>query len=171
MNATDSYYAREADRIARGPQVYGGDARVAALRAFRRYDRNATVDMVSQDGKARWMAPKMLRVHAIFHRLAHRTDGGLVTMTAIAAEAGCSVGYVSKVVTRLQAWGFFGFVAVRGRAGGLWVFPRAIRDGLDHWALAARQKLKRIRDKVLARLSLNLSSTHATEQEGVLLIT
>jgi hypothetical protein len=167
VNNTDSYYAREADRLARGPQIYGGDARIAALRAFRRYDRNARVDMVGHDGHNRWMAPKMLRVHAIVHRQAMKPEGGLITMGAIAAEAGCSVGYVSKVVVKLQAWSFFWFVSLRGRNGGLWVFARTLRDGLDHWAQAARQKLAAIRDKVLARLALNLSSTHMRREEGV----
>jgi hypothetical protein len=166
----EQHYARQADAMERGPQVYGGDARIAALRAFRRYHKDAHIEMrANADGRNRWMGAKMLRIHAIVHRQAHG-EKGLIKVHDIAAEAGCSPGYVSKVVVKLQAWGFFWFVSLRGRNGGLWVFVRTYRDKLDHWAQEARYRLRQARERVLARLALNVSCVNPDRQQEVQLL-
>lgn len=165
---TLGYYARLSDKQDRGPQLYGGDARIAALRAFRRYHKDARVDMVRQDGRTRWMGQKMSAVYAILHRQGSSGEG-LLTEKAIAAEAGCSAGYVSKVIVRLQAWGWFWIVSVRGRNGGLWVVLRTAGDGLDHWARSAWEKLKAAKQRLLSRLAIKVSSTthEGVEQQAV----
>lgn len=119
FGTTDDYYAREADRIARGPQLYGGNAAIVQLRCFKYYHPDQGSFLTDPEGRERWLGPKASRVYAILHRLA--TSGERSTMTSIANEAMCCVSTVSRAVTRLQAFGFFAIDVSRGRHGGITV--------------------------------------------------
>lgn len=149
MTALHDYYAREADRIARGPQTYGGNAAVASLRTFRRYHKDATVDFVSTDGVLHWMTHKQMRVHGILARLA--VSGSPSTVRAIAAEARACPSTVSRAILKLQAWGEYAVDIKRGRYGGVRVW-KVISDRFADYARAARQKLAELASKARSML-------------------
>ena len=136
----DDYYAREADRIARGPQLYGGNAAIVHLRCFKYYHPDQGSWMTAPNGKDRWLSPKMSRVYGILHRFAD--SGQRMTMTAIALEAMCSTATVSRAVQKLQAWEFFAIDIVRGRSGGITVRRRHLGDHLKHYAAAAWARIR-----------------------------
>lgn len=114
---TADYYAREADRQARGMQLYGGNAAVVELRCFKYYHPDQGSFLTDLSGRDRWLGPKASRIWAI----AHRSAGTQTTMTAIAQEAMCCVSTVSRALTRLQAFGLLAVDVKRGRGGGITV--------------------------------------------------
>lgn len=136
----DSYYAREADRIARGPQLYGGNAEILKLRCFKFYHPDSGSWLTDPDGRSRWLGPKMSRVYAILHR--HAGSGQRVTMKAVAGEAMCCTSTVSRAVTKLQAFGFLAVDVRRGRNGGMLIRLRSVGDTLKAYAQAAWRKLR-----------------------------
>lgn len=138
--ATDRYYAREADRLARGPQLYGGNADIVKLRCFKYYHPDQGSFLTDPTGRNRWLGPKMSRVYAILHRAAD--TGQRVTMHDIAREAGCCASTVSRAVQRLQAFGFFAIDITRGRNGGIMVRMRRAGDALKHYASAAWRRIR-----------------------------
>ena len=154
MNPSDAYYVRMAEAIERGPQTYGGDAAVASLRCFRAYHKDARFHVQDVDGRQRWLTPTMMRVQAIALRVG-TVGSGYITTRDFAAEARCSAGYVSKLLTRLEAWGLIGTVRTRGRGGKLFIFAREKFDQLDHYAAEAR---RRIREAAIRRFARNLRS-------------
>lgn len=166
---TDDYYAREADRIARGPQNYGGDAAVAALRCFRGYHKDARWAPVMRGGKARYYTDAMMRVEAVALRVG--TNGsGYITTRDLAAEAGVSPGYVSKLLTRLEMWGVIGTIRTRGRGGKLFIFARTVGDRLDHFATYAKRlwQERKLRSEVRwVRRHGNVSSQHVLRGRGM----
>lgn len=138
------------------------DPRVASLRCFRRYSRNAHYDFVDRGGVLRWMTPKMMRIEAILLRVG-TVGSGYTTTGAIASEALCSRGYVSKMVTRFEAWGVIGTIRTRGRYGKLFVFARAAGDGLDRFMAEARRRIHQSAVGRAAReLKFKVSSVFST---------
>ena len=138
--STDDYYAREADRIARGPQLYGGNADIVKLRCFKYYHPDQGSWLTNPEGLAKWVGPKTARIFAILHRTA--TSGTRTTMIAVALEAGCCTSTVSRAVQRLQAWDFFAIDITRGRGGGISVRMRSTTDHLKHYAAAAWKRIR-----------------------------
>jgi hypothetical protein len=161
MHAIDSYYAREADRIARGPQNYGGDPKIVALAAFRRYHKDATYDLPDAEGVLRWVTRKQMRVHGIIARISLSPDGR-AKMIDIALEAQCSTATVSRTILKLQAWGLFAVDVRRGRNGGITVLrPRV--EWMAYYVKAARQKLR----DMAFRARIKLASMIHGEDEAV----
>lgn len=152
----DAYYARQADREARLPQVYGAPVEVASLRAFRRYHKDARVDTYDLMGHLRWMTQKQARIYGLLMRQA--VSGERITMTKIAAETLVCPSTVSRAVLKFQAWGIFAIDVVRGRNGGVKVRLRTIGDELASYAEAAWQRLRsmanRARIKVASLINL-----------------
>src|SRR5678815_594025 len=97
----DDYYAREADRIARGPQLYGGNAQVASLRAFKRYHKDATTDITDLWGRTRWMTHTQAAIHGVLLRSG--TSGERTSMSAIASEVGGCVSTVSRAILKIAS--------------------------------------------------------------------
>ena len=166
---SDDFYAREADRIARGPQLYGGDAAVASLRCFRGYHRDARWATVQRAGIDRWYTDTMMRVEAIALRVG--TVGSGYTKTAdIATEARCSRGYVSKMLTRFESWGVIGVIRTRGRNGKLFIFARSVGDRLDRYMAEAKRRLHEANVTRWARRivrGLNVSSLFPRKGKGM----
>ena len=151
----DDYYAREADRIARGPQLYGGNAAIVGLRCFKYYHPDSGSFLTDPGGRDRWLGPKASRVYAILHRTAG--SGQRVTMTQVASEAMCAPSTVSRVVTRLQSWGMLAVDVTRGRNGGMIVRLPAVVPAMRHYINAA---WKRIRSWI------NVASRSSRREEG-----
>jgi hypothetical protein len=160
MNTIDSYYAREAERIERGPQNYGGDPKIVALAAFRRYHKDATYDLPDAEGVLRWVTRKQMRVHGIIARISLSPDGR-AKMIDIALEAQCSTATVSRTILKLQAWGLFAVDVRRGRNGGITVLrPRV--EWMAYYVKAARQKLR----DMAFRARIKLASVFLGEETG-----
>jgi hypothetical protein len=121
-------YSREADKIERGPQIYGGPVEITSLRAYRAHHKAARLHFMNVDGRTYWMTPKMMRIHAVVSRQA-TSEKQTTTLHAIASETGVSAGYVSKVIRRLQGWAMIGASTSRGRYGGifLWKVKRLVQ--------------------------------------------
>ena len=152
LSALDRYYANEADRIDRGPQLYGGNAAIVSLRCFKYYHPDQGSWLTAPDGKERWVGPKTSRIYAILMR-----DGGtdkLITMAAVAREAFCSTSTVSRAILRLQAFGFLAIDVFRGRNGGMRIRRRYNTDSLRHYAAAAWRRIRSALN-VASRSSLN----------------
>lgn len=141
-----SYYAAQADADAFVPVMdrdtvdrgFMGltNPAVAALRCFRGYHKDASWAPVMRAGKPRLYTDAMMRVEAVALRVG--TNGsGYTTTRELAAEARVSPGYVSKLLTRLEAWGVVGTIRTRGRNGKLFIFARTVGDLLDHFATYA----------------------------------
>lgn len=164
MTPFDRYYANLADAQARGPQTYGGDVAVASLRCFRAYTKDARTWIVDRNGTTRWMTAKMMRIEAVLLRIGS-VGSGYTKTKDIAAECQCSPGYVSKMLTRFQAWGVIGVIATRGRYGKLFVFARAVGDTLDEFAEWARRKMAAAKVRAMARFvrKTNVSSEETSE--------
>lgn len=150
----DDYYAREADRIARGPQFYGGSAEVAALRCFKRYHPLATTETVDAGGVLRWITQKQSRILAVLMRDAGKPG---LKMRLIADETRTCPSTVSRTLLKFQAWGLFAVDIRRGRNGGISVF-RAIGDRFADYALRARIKIRALKAK-----ALNVASSNKTK--------
>ena len=148
---TAAYYSREADRLARGPQLYGGDPSIVALRCFRRYHADALEIIRDGDGRQRWMTPKQMRIQALLARA--EVSGQRTTMHAIAKEACVRPSTVSRTILKLEAWRLFAVDVYRGRNGGIRVW-RPIGARFELYAIAARQTLARLKRK-----ALNVAST------------
>jgi hypothetical protein len=150
VTALEDFYAREADRLARGPQVYGGNASVASLRCFRRYHKDARFEYVDRAGFRRWMTPTMMRIEAVILRIGS-VGSGYTKTAQIAAEAKCSAGYVSKMLSRFEAWGEIGLIRTRGRFGKLFIFARSAGDKLDHYMEEAKRRIHAQKVRGMAR--------------------
>jgi hypothetical protein len=153
----DDYYAREADRIARGPQLYGGNAAIVSLRCFKYYHPDQGSWLTNPEGLEKWVGPKTARIYAILHRKGF--GGSRTTMSAISSEAMCSRSTVSRGIVRLQALGFLVAEVTRGRNGGVTVRLRTKSDGLKHYAAAAWARI---------RSWINVASTHKEGSEVVI---
>lgn len=171
MTTMDRHYASISDMLDVKPknpvEVYGGDASITALRAFRGYNKEARYEYTDVAGVVRWLTPKMMRVEAVLLRVG--TVGSGYTKTKdIAAECQCSPGYVSKLIARFQAWGVVGVISTRGRNGKLFVFAREVGDKLDHFAEWARRKLSAAKVRKMAKIvrGINVSS-HLDERKRV----
>jgi len=138
------------------------DPRVASLRAYQRYSKTATVDIVDLYGRLRWMGQKQARVHGIVHRLSSSHEP--MTMTAIAKEAGCCTSTVSRAITKFQSWGMFAIDVKRGRRGGIAVRLRTLGDELAAYAERAWARIRRDAQRVFRTL-VNVASTHDFEGE------
>jgi len=138
------------------------DPRVASLRAYQRYSKTATVDVVDLYGRLRWMGQKQARVHGIVHRLSSSHEP--MTMTAIAKEAGCCTSTVSRAITKFQSWGMFAIDVKRGRGGGIAVRMRTLGDELAAYAERAWARIRRDAQRVFRTL-VNVASTHDFEGE------
>lgn len=149
----DSYYAREADRIARGPQLYGGNAAIVKLRCFKYYHPDMGSWITTPEGKDKWIGPKTARILAILHR----EQGHRVTMTSISSEAKCSTSTVSRAVVKLQSMGLFAIDVTRGRNGGIVARARKAGDGLRRYVDAAWARI---------RSWINVASRSAGEETG-----
>ena len=132
--STVQAYSREADKIERGPQIYGGPVEITSLRAYRAHHKAARLHFMNVDGRTYWMTPKMMRVHAVVSRAA-TSDNQMTTLHAIASETGVSAGYVSKIVRRLQGWSMIGAATSRGRYGGIFLWK--VRKALAKFRRAA----------------------------------
>lgn len=135
MITIDRYYANLADARARGPQLYGGDASIAALRCFRRYSPGAHVDVI----EGRWTTNKQFRVYAIAKRLEVSGEG--MTMRAMAIECQVAASTVSRALLKFQAWGLIAVDVTRGKYGGVRVYKVAA-NVLRVYIAAAKQKLR-----------------------------
>jgi hypothetical protein len=159
-------YEREADKIERGPQVYGGPVEITSLRAYRGHHPKARLHFMNVDGRTYWMTPKMMRVHAVVSRQA-TSEKQTTTLHAIASETGVSAGYVSKVVRRLQGWAMIGASTSRGRYGGifLWKVKKAlakIRQSIEGFNVSSVYK-----DGNVKRYTEETLKWSATELEGL----
>lgn len=125
----DAHYARLADAIERGPQYYGGDPSVVALRCFRRYHKDATVDLQDGFGRGRWVTRKQARIHAVLLRAA--VAGTTISMQAVARETRVCPSTVSRAVLKFQAWGIFAVDITRGRSGGMRIVVGAVDSYID----------------------------------------
>jgi DNA-binding MarR family transcriptional regulator len=143
LTAEQAYYAREADRQARGPQLYGGDASIVALRCFQRYHRDATSDITDGQGMTRWVTKKQARVFGILHRVAMSATGAS-TMHAIAVEAGVTPSTVSRTIHKLEAWEMYAVEVRRGKYGGITVHRKGW-DRFFDYVREARRKLSEAR--------------------------
>jgi hypothetical protein len=160
-SGTDDYYAREADRIARGPQLYGGNAQVAALRCFKRYHKDSTTDITDLWGRTRWMTHKQAAIHGVLLRSG--TSGERTTMSAIASEVGCCVSTVSRAIWKIASWGIIAVDVTRGRHGGIRVRLRSLGDDLQAYTIAAWERVKRAAIKVASTFTKRgegLTSSH-----------
>ncbi len=165
MSSFDQHYASISDMLDVKPtnpvEVYGGNAAIVGLRAFRGYNKDARYEYRDVSGVLRWMTPKMMRIEAVLLRVG--TVGSGYTKTAdIAQETQCSRGYVSKMIARFQAWGVVGVISTRGRYGKLFVFAREAGDKLDHFMEWAKRKLSEAKIRRVARFvrKTNVSSTY-----------
>ncbi len=142
---THSAYMAMADQeavlVRQSPFMGLLDPQVAGLRTFRRYSRDATVDVTDPWGKNRWLSPKASRIYAILHRESS-SGTGRTTMREIASEAMVSTSTVSRTVTKLQAFGFFAIDVIRGRNGGIVIRRRNVGDHLRHYAEAAWKRIR-----------------------------
>lgn len=134
------------------------DPSTAALRAFRRFHPDARMDYVGRNGDRRWMTAKQMRIHAVIARLS--VSQGHLTMSSIALECGVTAGTVSRFILKLQAWGWFAVDVVRGRNGGIRVWP-AVGERFRLYAVAARQKIAQLRRR------LNVASVPLTKDMSV----
>jgi DNA-binding MarR family transcriptional regulator len=159
VTAEQAYYAREADRQARGPQLYGGDASVVALRCFQRYHKDATQDITDGQGLTRWVSKKQARVYGIIHRTALTTTGAS-TMAKIAAEAGVTTSTVSRTIHKLEAWEMYAVEIRRGRYGGITVH----RKGWDRFFDYVREARKRLSETRIRAQSKLASVIHGQER-------
>ena len=167
--STIEHYIRLADKADYGYQTYGGDASVAALRCFRAYHPQARMTWMDVNGKARWMTPTMLRIHAVLSREAMRPNGDLVKIRVMAQEARTSPGYFSKVLERFTAWGMFASIPVYGRNGGIYLFARTVGDTFQRFADAARANIEARKWYTIAkrlRAGLNVSSYTYEDKRG-----
>jgi hypothetical protein len=155
-------YQKEADYR---DTFYGGNASVAALRCFRRYHKDARLELVDQAGSLRWMTQKQARVHAILMRQA--VSGERITMTAIAAEVLACTSTVSRAILKFQAWGMFAIDVRRGRNGGISVRLRTLYDDLQGYAKAAWQRIKAAADRARTNVAslINLRGEGYAEPE------
>jgi hypothetical protein len=148
-SAFDRYYAGVSDRNDRieatRPHTYGGDKAITSLRAFQRYDRNATTDIFDLWGQKRWVTQKQSRIYAILRRQAGRPER--LTMTAIALEAQVCTSSVSRAILKFQGWGIFAVDVTRGRNGGITVRLREVGDKLQAYAIAAWSRIRRAADR------------------------
>lgn len=139
------------DRIdAARPHVYGGSIEVASLRAFRRYQKDATWDIPDAEGILRWVTRKQMRVYGIIARIS-LSPGGTAKMVDIAHEAQCSTATVSRTILKVQAWGLYAVDVRRGRNGGITVW-KAVGSRFRMYRKAARQKLREM--AIRARIKL-----------------
>ena len=139
VDEAQAYYARHADAIARGPQLYGGDASVVALRCFQRYHKDSTTDLTDGQGLTRWVTRKQARVYGILHRVALSATGAS-TMHAIAVEAGVTPSTVSRTIQKLTAWEMYAVEVRRGKYGGITVHRKGW-DRFFDYVREARRKL------------------------------
>jgi hypothetical protein len=151
----DSYYAAMSDRNDRidaaRPHVYGGNAQVASLRAFKRYHKDATSDITDGDGLTRWVSRKQARVYGIVHRIA-LSPTGAATMAEIALEAGCTTSTVSRTIHKLEGWAMYAVEVRRGRNGGI-IVHRLGWDRFYDYVHEARRKLKEARIRAQLKLA------------------
>jgi DNA-binding transcriptional regulator GbsR (MarR family) len=166
VSAFDRYYAGVSDRNDRieatRPHTYGGDKAITSLRAFQRYDRNATTDIFDLWGQRRWVTQKQSRIYAILRREAGSSSR--LTMGMIALEAQVATSSVSRAILKFQGWGIFAVDVTRGRYGGITVALRMAGDGLADYARRAWERITRIAD----RARLMLRSRSETREEWLL---
>jgi hypothetical protein len=111
------------------------------------------------------MTPTMMRVEAIILRIGS-VGSGYTNTAAIAQEARCSRGYVSKLLSRFEAWGEIGIIRTRGRNGKLFMFARSVGDKLDHYMEEAKRRLHAQKVRRMARAmrrALNVSSIRSVQ--------
>jgi hypothetical protein len=141
----DGLYMAMADAITPQPFDYKGgsmgvfDERVAALRCFQRYSKNATRDITDGQGMARWVTQKQARVYGILARVALSATGAS-TMHAIAHEAQCTPSTVSRTIQKLTAWEMYAVEVRRGKYGGITVHRKGW-DRFFDYVREARRKL------------------------------
>lgn len=155
-----SYYVLMAEQQDRQPfrtdRMGVVDDRAFGLRCFRRYSRNATVDVgVMADGREHWLAPKQSRIWAIVQR--ELLGDGRTTMKAIAQEANVHPTTVSRTLTKLEAWGEVAVDVVRGKYGGIRLW-RPISDRFRLYAIAARQRIARAARHARSKVASTLTS-------------
>jgi hypothetical protein len=164
VSAFDRYYAGVSDRNDRieatRPHTYGGDKAITSLRAFQRYDRNATTDIFDLWGQKRWVTQKQSRIYAILRREAGSSSR--LTMGMIALEADVATSSVSRAILKFQGWGIFAIDVTRGKYGGITVTLRALRDGLEEYARRAWDRIRKAADR--ARLMLRSRSLEGNEE-------
>ncbi len=150
-------YAEQAGFTARPNPFMGlNDPKAAGLRCFRRYSREATVDITDLGGYTRWLTQKQSRIYAILDR--DSSNGNRVLkMKDIASEAMVCISTVSRTVVKLQAFGLFAIDVTRGRHGGIVVRKRHIGDSLRHYADAAWKRI---------RAWINVASTISPSGKG-----
>jgi hypothetical protein len=125
MNVSSAYAAMadiEASGHRRGAMDTMGlfDPRCAkpGFRAFQRYSKDATRDVLDGDGVMRWTTQLRARIGSAVAMAALR-PGGETTMTLIAAECLTTVSTVSRTLVQLQRWGLYVVDIRRGRKGGI----------------------------------------------------
>jgi hypothetical protein len=139
LYAVEQHYVRMAEAIERGPQTYGGDPSIVALRCFRRYHKDATVDLQDGFGRDRWITRKQARIHAVLLR--HAVAGTPVTMQAVARETRVCPSTVSRAVLKFQAWGMFAIDITRGRNGGMRIMAATVSSYVSRAKAKMRELL------------------------------
>jgi hypothetical protein len=120
---------------------------VISLRAFQRYHKDATRDIIDGDGMTRWVSQKQARVQAIVDRVA-MSPGGHTTMRAIALEAGVTPSTVSRCILKLQGWALYAVEVKRGKYGGVTIH----RKGWDRFWDYVREARSRLKSNVASIL-------------------
>ena len=150
-----AYYARQADREAKGPQLYGGQW-TKDLRALFRYHKDALQD-IELGGKVRMVSHKQMAMAGAIARISVTQERA--TVTSIAREANCAPSTASRFILKLQAWNAYAIDVTRGRYGGVRIRLRGARDGLHGYAERAWLRIKQAAEKALSRTKFNVAST------------
>lgn len=158
-----AYYARRADAIAKGPQVYGGPWTVDT-RALLRYHRNALQEL-TLGGRLRSLTHKQMAIAGAVARISVTQEHA--TITSIAKEANCVPSTASRFLLKLQAWHAYAIDVTRGRNGGVKVRLRSIGDRLEAYAQRAWSRIRMAAERALSRTNRNVASTSSFEEEGV----
>lgn len=138
------------------------DPKVAALRCFRRYSKDATFDMPDAWGAMRWLTHKQMRVYGVLSRLA--VSGQVTTMRAVAEETGTCPSTVSRSVLRFSSWGLFSVDVTRGRNGGMKVRAQTVMQYVER----ARVKIAELARKVVFRAQrVNVASLETTYRKDM----
>jgi hypothetical protein len=143
----DSYWHSVAAAFGAGQMSVSGDARGRAAQPmsdgwakYRRFDPNAEPVWIDDaEGNPHWMTQTAGRIASALMAL---PDGTATTWVRLSAELGVAASTVSRVATKLMAWGRIAYVTGRGRYGGSLVMKRTIGDGLERFRKVAKARIR-----------------------------
>lgn len=130
-------------------------------KAFPAWFRRADIELIDAFGRPHMITQKQQTVYLAAMRLLAigNTD---ISMRKMADSLGICVTTVSTMLRKLMAWGLIGYLASRGRYGGVTLFGRSKGDGLDRFArmaqTAIREWWQRRKAGIRARSNVHSSS-------------